>query len=183
MGKLPVHRKQGHHSKWKIFCKFVYKTIYSGEKKPLHLQEIIYASLDSVTSRRISKWEDEGIVRKIAPRIYTSNLEDSPEDIIQRNLFPILGNLYPEAVLSHRSAFEFAPTPSGQIFVTYKYTKKVELPGITIRFLEGPKAIKGDILFSGAILVAQRERALLENLQVSTKVNSISFPITWFTSS
>ncbi len=134
---------------------------------PIHLQEIIYGSSDSVTSRRISKWEDEGIIRKIASRIYTSNLEDTPEDIIRRNLFPILGNLYPGAVLSHRSAFEFAPTASGQIFVTYKYTKKIKLPGITIRFMEGPKAIEGDTSFSGELMVSQRERALLENLQVS----------------
>jgi Fic family protein len=143
-------------------------------EKNVHLQEIIYGSPDAVTSRRISKWEDEGIIRKIAPRIYTSNLEDTPEDIIRRNIFPILGNLYPGAVLSHRSAFEFSPTASDQIFVTYKYTKKIALPGITIRFLEGPKAIEGDTSFSGELMVSQRERALLENLQVSRQTGADS---------
>ncbi|WP_373516307.1 Fic family protein [Pricia sp.] len=141
---------------------------------PLHLQEIIYGSPDPVTSRRISKWEGEGIVRKIAPRIYTSNLEETRAAIIRRNLFPILGNLYPGAVLSHRSAFEFAPTVKDQIFVTYKYTKKIQLPGITIRFMEGPKAIEGDTSFSGALMVSQRERALLENLQVSRQTGADS---------
>tara|TARA_R110002049_G_scaffold308721_1_gene513653 strand:- start:408 stop:1886 length:1479 start_codon:yes stop_codon:yes gene_type:complete len=141
---------------------------------PIRLQEIIYGSSDSVTSRRISKWKDEGIVRKIAPRLYTSNLEDSPADIIKRNIFPILGNLYPGAVLSHRSAFEFAPTANGQVFVTYKYTKKVKLPGITIRFMEGVPAIKGDTSFSGKLMVSQRERALLENLQVSRQTGADS---------
>ncbi len=150
------------------------KAIIMKKNIPLHLQEIIYGSSDSVTSRRISKWEKEGIVRKIASRIYTSNLDDTPEDIIRRNLFPILGNLYPGAILSHRSAFEFAPTASGQIFVTYKYTKKIKLPGITIRFIEGSKAIKGDTSFSGALMVSQRERALLENLQVSRQTGSDS---------
>ncbi len=144
------------------------------KKTPIHLQEIIYGSSDSVTSRRISKWEKEGRVRKIAPRIYTSNLEDSPDDIIRRNLFPILGHQYPGAVLSHRSAFEFAPTASGQIVVTYKYTKKIKLPGITIRFMEGPKAIEGDTSFSGELMVSQRERALLENLQVSRQTGADS---------
>lgn len=141
---------------------------------PLHLQEIIYGSADSVISRRISKWEDDGFIRKIAPRIYTSNFEDSPEDIIQRNIFPILGNLYPNAILSHRSAFEFAPTAKGQVFVTYKYTKKVKLPGITIRFMEGVPAIQGDTSFSGKLMVSQRERALLENLQVSRQTGADS---------
>tara|TARA_R110000851_G_scaffold3114_3_gene12676 strand:- start:54776 stop:56257 length:1482 start_codon:yes stop_codon:yes gene_type:complete len=141
---------------------------------PIHLQEIIYGSPDSVTSRRISKWEDDGNVRKIASRIYTSNFEDTPEDIIQRNIFPILGNLYSGAVLSHRSAFEFAPTASGQVFVTYKYTKKIKLPGITIRFMKGAGAIEGDTSFSGDLMVSQQERALLENLQVSRQTGADS---------
>tara|TARA_B100000809_G_C15051816_1_gene499176 strand:- start:639 stop:1004 length:366 start_codon:yes stop_codon:yes gene_type:complete len=105
----------------------------------LHLQEIIYGSADSTISRQISKLEKEGKIRKIASRIYTSNFEDTPENIIQRNIFPILGNQYPGAVLSHRSAFEFKPTSSGQVFVTYKYTKKIKLPGITIRFMDGQR--------------------------------------------
>ncbi len=144
------------------------------KKKALHLNEIIYASRDSIESRRISNWEREGLIRKIASRIYTSNLEDTPEEIIQRNIFPILGNLYPGAILSHRSAFEFAPTSNGQIFVTYTYTKKVKLPGITIRFMEGAPAIKGDTSFSGDLMVSHRERALLENLQVSRQTGADS---------
>lgn len=151
----------------KYFAILSYIVTIMENTPPIHLQEIIYGSSDAVVSRRISKWEDDGLIRKIAPRIYTSNLEDTPKDIIERNIFPILGNLFPEAVLSHRSAFEFAPTSSGQIFVTYKYTKKVKLPGITIRFLEGSKAIEGDTPFSGGLMVSQRERAFLENLQVS----------------
>jgi len=143
-------------------------------EKKVHLQEIIYGSPDSVISRRISKWQTEGRIKKIAPRIYTSNFEDSPEEIIRRNIFPILGHLYPGAVLSHRSAFEFAPTAGNQIFVTYKYTKKVQLPGITIRFLEGPGPIEGDTYFSGELMVARRERAFLENLQTSRQTGANS---------
>ncbi|WP_166964698.1 Fic family protein [Yeosuana marina] len=146
------------------------------EKKAssLHLQEIIYGSPDAVTSRRLSQWEDKGYIRKIASRLYTSNFEDNPADIIRRNIFPILGNLYPRAVLSHRSALEFAPTANGNLFITYKYTKKVKLPGITIRFMEGPKAIEGDMSFSGELMVSQRERAFLENLQVSRQTGADS---------
>ena len=103
---------------------------------PIHLQEVIYGSSDSSISKQISRLEKDGIIRKIAPRLYSSNLHDSPEDIVRRNLFSILGHLFPGAVLSHRSAIEFKPTSSGQLFLTYKYTRKAELPGITIRFLE-----------------------------------------------
>lgn len=146
---------------------------------PLHLREIVYGSPNSITSRQISKLEKEGTLRKIASRLYTSNLEDSPEDIISRNIFPILGNQYPGAILSHRSAFEFTPTTSGQLFVTYTYTKKIKLPGITIRFMQGPPAIEGDTSFSGELMVSQRERALLENLQVSRKPGPDSKTLTF----
>jgi hypothetical protein len=102
---------------------------------PIHLQEIIFVTNDRAINRQLSKLEKVGQIKKIAPRIYTSNLDESKEVIIRRNIFTILGKLYPGAVLSHRSAIEFKPTPANQIFVTYTYTKKIELPGITVRFM------------------------------------------------
>lgn len=139
------------------------------KKLPIHLQEIVFGSSDTAISKQVSKLEKEGTLRKLAPRIYSPNLTDSPEVIVKRNLFSILGHLYPQAVLSHRSALEFQPTSSGQIFLTYKYTRKAELPGITIRLLEGMGPIEGDNPLSGALYASQRARALLENLQPSRK--------------
>lgn len=141
---------------------------------PIHLQEIIFGSPSSGISKQISKLVKENKIRKIAPRIYTSNFEDSAEEIIKRNLLLILGNLYKGAVLSHRSAFEFQSTKSGHIFLTHSYTKKVALPGITIQFLAGQKPINGDNLISGELYVSQKERAFLENLQSTKKMGSAS---------
>jgi hypothetical protein len=132
---------------------------------PIHLQEVIFGSSESRISKQISKMEKDGKIRKIAPRVYSSNLVDPFEEIISRNLFQILGNLYPDALLSHRSAFEFKPTKAGHIFLTYKYTRKVTLPGITIRFQEGHKPIEGDNPISGKLFASQKPRAFLENLQ------------------
>ncbi|MGD9494619.1 MAG: hypothetical protein AB7V36_14850 [Bacteroidales bacterium] len=86
---------------------------------PIHLQEVIFSSSDSQLSKQISGLEKAGKLRNIAPRIYTPNFTDSPEKIIRRNLFTILGKLYPGALLSHRSALEFQPTSAGHIFLTY----------------------------------------------------------------
>jgi Fic family protein len=146
---------------------------------PIHLQEVIFGSSDSNTSKQISKLEKGGQLRKIAPRVYTSNLNESPEVIVRRNLFSILGNLYPGAVLSHRSALEFQPTSTGQIFLTYSYTRKAKLPGISIRFLKGKGPIEGDNLFSGDLYASQRARALLENLQSSRKPGPDSKTLTY----
>lgn len=133
------------------------------------LQEVIFGSSDSTISKQISRLEKAGKIRKIAPRLYTSNLTETPESIVTRNLFTILGKLYPGAVLSHRSALEFKPSPARYIFLTYKYTKKGSLPGITIRFMKGPDPIEGDNPISEGLYASQRERAILENLQISRR--------------
>jgi hypothetical protein len=145
---------------------------------PIHLQEVIFSSSLPQISKQISKLEKAGKLRKIAPRIYTPNFTDSPEMIIRRNLFAILGKLYPGALLSHRSALEFKPTSAGHIFLTYTYTKKVKLPGITLRFMEGHAPIEGDNRLSGELFASQTERALLENLQVSRQLGSESKTLT-----
>lgn len=133
------------------------------------LKEVIFGSKDPDQSRQLGKLLKDGAIRKIAPRIYSPNFEDSEADIIRRNLFTVLGNLFPGAVLSHRSAFEFKPTRTGQIFITYSYTRKTELPGVTLRFLEGSGPIEGDNPLSGELYVSQRARAFLENFQLSRK--------------
>ncbi|MDP2113637.1 MAG: cell filamentation protein Fic, partial [Bacteroidota bacterium] len=144
----------------------------------IHLQEVIFSSSDPKLSKQISRLEKAGKLRKIASRIYTPNFSDTSETIVRRNLFAILGKLYPGSILSHRSALEFQPTSEGYIFLTYTYTKRISLPGITIRFLEGPGKMEGDNPFSGELYCSQFERALLENLQVSRQPGSESKTLT-----
>jgi len=146
---------------------------------PIHLQEVIFGSSDPNISKKISKLIKEGKIKKIAPRLYTGNLEESPEAIVRRNIFTILGKLFSGAVLSHRSALEFQPTLTNQIFLTHSYTKKTKLPGITIRFLKGVGAIEGDNILSGKVYTSQRARAFLENLQTSRKSGPDSKTLTY----
>ena len=107
----------------------------------------------------------DGTLRKIAPKVYTTNMEDSPETIVARNLFYILGQLFPHAVISHRSAFELKQTETGDIFLTYNYSRNVSLPGITVHLLEGPMGTEHDMPFIENLFVSSNERRMLENLQ------------------
>ena len=128
-----------------------------------NLLEVVVGS----TEVRSSKQVKSGRLRKIATRVYTTNMDDSPEDIIRRNVFYILGQLYPHAVISHRSAFELKPTNEGDIFLTYKYTKKITLPGITVHLLQGPMGTDHDMPFIENLYISSTERRMLENLQLS----------------
>jgi len=107
-----------------------------------------------------------------------SRLLDEPNVIINRNWYRILAHLYPDAIVSHRSALEYRPTPGGHIFLTYSYTENVNLPGLTIHFLKGPGKGDGDNSFFENLHVSQEARAFLENLQDSRKTTeSKSLPI------
>jgi len=75
------------------------------------------ASSDKATNNFITKMKKEGRLVKIAAKIYTTNLNDTLENIIRRNLSFILGEQYPDAVISHRSAFECRPTNDGHIYL------------------------------------------------------------------
>lgn len=52
--------------------------------------EVIMASSDKNDSSRKTEMIKQGAIRKIAPKVYTTNMEDSPEVIVRRNLFYIL---------------------------------------------------------------------------------------------
>ena len=51
---------------------------------PIHLQEIIFATSDTALNRQLSKLEKEGQIKKIAPRIYSSNLNESEAPALKK---------------------------------------------------------------------------------------------------
>jgi hypothetical protein len=133
-------------------------------KRFIKLPEVMFPDQNSKRITNLLKKEE---IRKLAPRIYTSNFQDEASEIVRRNIWQIIGNLYPGAVLSHRSALEFKPTSTGNIFISYSYTKNIKLPGIKIRIIEGHGRLPEDNLLTDGLYVSQLERALLENLQIS----------------
>ena len=132
-------------------------------------KEIIFGSSEPNISRVLSKKEKDGELRKVAPRIYTTNLVDSLENIVRRNLIDILVYRYPDAIISHRSAKEMRPTATGDFFLTNSTTRRVtDLPGIILNFVKGPKASSHDIPFMG-MYISGEHRYMLENVQTSRK--------------
>lgn len=131
------------------------------------MSEIVFASSDAQESRRISQRVKAGELRALRPRVYTSNLTDTPAQIVRRNLALILGQLYPDALISHRSALEGGSLAGPDVYLTYLYTKKVPWPGVTVHLLAGPKPLESDRPHLGRLRLSSRARALLENMQPS----------------
>ena len=134
------------------------------EKNIEFLNEVIVGSSRPDMAKLLSRLKREGRVVRLAPRIYTTNMTDSPAAIVRRNLWTIVGKLWLGARLSHRTALEYAPH-DGHIFLGYKYTRKVKLPGVTIHFLSTAASLDTDYPFIEGLSVSSLARALLENLE------------------
>lgn len=128
------------------------------------LNEVITGSSNPEVVSLLSRLKREGRVVRLAPRIYTTNLTDSAENIIRRNLWTIVGRLWPGSRLCHRTALEYTPH-DGHVFLAYKYTRKVRLPGVTIHFLATAESLPTDYPFLDGLSVSSIARALLENLE------------------
>ncbi len=143
-------------------------------EKNTQIPEVLIASSDKKLSALITRLKKEEKIRKIAARVYTSNLTDTPETIVGRNLYKIIGQLYPGALISHRSAFELRPSAEGHFYLTYSYTKNIVLPGVTLHLVSGPKPIDIDIPYLDGLFISNPARAFLENLQLGYVRNGIS---------
>jgi len=130
------------------------------------LDELIFNSLEPAENKRLKGLVTEGRLRKIAPRIYSADFSTPTEVLVKRNLFRILNCLYPGILVSHRSAFEIRPTNTNRLFLTYKYSRKIHFPGITLCLLKGIAPLEDDIKI-GHLCASSKHRAFLENMQVS----------------
>lgn len=125
--------------------------------------EVVFA--DASTSKRYQRDVAAGRMRRIARGLYTLNLQDSLEVIVQRNRLEIVDHLFPGSVVSHRSAIEIGAALQPHIFVSGAVGKarNMVLPGLTIHLLPGAGPLPGDIPFK-RFHVAGQARYLLENL-------------------
>jgi len=135
------------------------------------LPEIVFSSVDSQVSQQISKLVRDGQLRKLLPRVYTSNLEDDDAEIVRKNSWLLLSHLFPGSLLSHRSALEFQPSPEGNLYLTGKNRRVYRWPGLTIKMTDGPGRLEDDHPVFESLYASSLERACLENLAPSRLVD------------
>jgi hypothetical protein len=134
--------------------------------KKSEFPEVIVSN--EAVKRTIHNMVVSGHLRKIGSRLYTTNFKDSPENIVKRHLWQIVGQFFPAAILAYRTAIETKPDSDGNIYITSNKTRKVQLPGdITICPQKGSSALATDMPFLDALYIPSLTRALLENLTPS----------------
>jgi hypothetical protein len=133
----------------------------------------IFVSSSAIT-KPVGRAVRAGRVRKIGPRLYTTNLTDAPEDIIRRNRWRVVALLAPGSVISFRTAMEMIPSPDGTLFLTGSGRHRIDLPGLRLRIAKGPGPLAGDTPFMEHLHIASQPRALLEALKPSRAGSTVS---------
>ncbi|HEY1719742.1 MAG TPA: Fic family protein [Magnetospirillaceae bacterium] len=121
----------------------------------------------SETAVAVSRAMRKGTLRKLGNRLYTTNLTGSPESIVRRHLWQIVGSFVPDGLIADRTAIENAPAADGSVFLIADRFRPVALPGLTIKPRKGPPPLESDRPFIGGLRLSSTARAYLENMAVS----------------
>ena len=127
-----------------------------------------FPSKKQTERKYLGNLKKQGLVYKAGPRLYTSVPKKNLPKAIRANWSQIVSRLFPDSVLSHRSAIEFTPDAAGFIHLTGATNRIIRYPGLSLKFHKGPKALPTDHPFLD-FKAASLERALLENLGVTKK--------------
>ncbi len=96
----------------------------------------VFVSTSEISSF-VSKEVARGNLRKLASRLYTKNLIESPEKLVKRHLWPIVASFFPGALIADRTAIENTPAADGSVFLISNKKGTLKLPGITIKPRKG----------------------------------------------
>jgi len=122
---------------------------------------------NTATAATVSRAMAAGQLRKLAPKLYTRNLTDTPEAIVRRNLWQIVAAYMPGALIADRTALENTPAADGSVFLISDRHRNIKLPGIILRPRPGRPPLKTDKPFVGDLYLSSTARAFLENMQPS----------------
>lgn len=136
--------------------------------EPPYSELILYAELDAAQIRQAQRYLSLGTLQRIAPGVLTSLAPEDWPSLVARERIRILAALFPESVIGPHNAFIGGMPVDGVMYLGYKYSRSVELPGLTVRLQKSHGPIFGDTPMMGRpIYFPSEARVLLENLATS----------------
>src|SRR5664279_5242818 len=129
------------------------------------LPEVFVSNAEIATA--VSREVKRGSLRKLASRLYTCNLTEPPEQLVRRNLWPIVAAYLPGALVADRTALENRPSADGSVFLIADHKRDIKLPGVTLRPRKGPPPLESDRPFIDGLRLSSPPRAFLENMRPS----------------
>lgn len=132
---------------------------------------MLFSSATSTDRRRLARLRSAGRIRLVGPRLYVSVPESQTARTLQRVWSTVVAGLFPGALLSHRTALEFRPSPDGELFITGRTNRSIRYPGLVLRFIRGPGPLPDDPPFL-TLRSSSQARAFLENLSSNARSGS-----------
>lgn len=104
-----------------------------------------------------------GELVRIATGVYSTETSTDPGVIVRRRWPQIVGHLYPDAVITDRSAVTGGPV-DGYLYLAHAARERDSaLPGLVVRARTGQGPVEGDVPLPGGLFQASKARALIEN--------------------
>src|SRR5215467_5726598 len=94
------------------------------------MPEVFVSNADLAVA--VSREVKLGRLRKLGSRLYTRNLKESPEKLVQRNLWPLVAAYLSGALIADRTALENRPAEDGSVFLVSDHKRDISLPGVTL---------------------------------------------------
>jgi len=128
------------------------------------MEPFLFAAKSQRERRRLAQLKEQGRIRQIGPRLYTS-LSEAEVPAAARGAWAMVASaLFPGALVSFRTALEYVPSPERVVFLTSTTNRRAAYPGLTIQFIRGPGPLPDDGPFLG-LRASSLPRALLENFK------------------
>lgn len=108
-----------------------------------------------------------GRMRRLASRLYTTNMKEDESALVRRHLWSIVAEYFPNAIIADRTALEQRPASDGSVFIISDAGGDVELPGIRLRPRRGHGLLTGDYPRGAGLFCSSPARAYLENMRKS----------------
>lgn len=129
---------------------------------------LVYAELAPAQIRAAQRKLKAGALNLIVKGMASSQPAPDWPALIAMQRIRVLAALFPDTVLSHRSAFQGGMPEDGVIHLTGSYRRTVELPGLTVMIWRGAPPQATDMPMQGKRLFFSSEaRLLLDNLSPS----------------
>jgi hypothetical protein len=119
------------------------------------------AAMSAPVSRAVAA----GKLRKLASRLYSTNLTEDPSSLVRRHLWDIAQGYFPAGLVADRTALELQPAPDGSVFLIASKGGRVALPGVTLRARRGRGPLPDDFKLRDHLYCMSTARALLENMR------------------
>ncbi len=124
--------------------------------------------LPAKEARFVQRAYRDGHLRRIREGVYTAHKPERWPELVRTYRFDIAAALFPNAVIGWRTAFEGGQIVDDAVFLTYDYSRVIDIEGLSYILTKGSRPQPEDMPYrTYSLRWASYPRTLLENLAVA----------------